>query len=144
MTILSHVMTQNWVIFIRWRQYFYSYLISARDGFSYCLKFPNLFVFQLSVFGSEGRVDLEPRLLHSANSSQLEVWLNGLPPRSNMSRFMLELEAVGGAYPLSKVDVRKFIDDEYTPSIFQVTKLYFKVLCLDYLILYIFYHFIQR
>ncbi|XP_027891715.1 glycosylated lysosomal membrane protein [Xiphophorus couchianus] len=76
---------------------------------------------QLSVFGSEGRVDLEPRLLHSANSSQLEVWLNGLPPRSNTSRFMLELEAVGGAYPLSKVDVRKFIDDEYTPSIFQVS-----------------------
>ncbi|XP_054878486.1 glycosylated lysosomal membrane protein [Poeciliopsis prolifica] len=76
---------------------------------------------QLSVFGSEGRVDLWPRLLHSANSSQLEVWLNGLPPRSNRSRFMLELQAVGGAYPLSRVDVHRFIDDEYTPSIFQVS-----------------------
>ncbi|PWA33380.1 glycosylated lysosomal membrane protein [Gambusia affinis] len=78
---------------------------------------------QLSVFGSEGRVDLCPRLLHSANSSQLEVWINGLPPRSNTSRFMLELEGVGGAYPLSmnRVDVRKFIDDEYAPSIFQVS-----------------------
>ncbi|KAM4725307.1 glycosylated lysosomal membrane protein isoform 2-T2 [Anableps anableps] len=77
---------------------------------------------QLSVFGSEGRVDIWPRLLHSANSSQLEVWLNGLLPRSNTSRFVLELQAVGGAYPLSKVDVNHFIDDEYTPSIFKVAQ----------------------
>ncbi|XP_014839726.1 PREDICTED: glycosylated lysosomal membrane protein [Poecilia mexicana] len=77
---------------------------------------------QLSVFGSEGRADLWPRLLHSANSSQLEVWLNGLPPRSNMSRFVLELQAVGGAYPLSTVNVHQFIDDEYTPSIFQMSQ----------------------
>lgn len=27
---------------------------------------------------------------------------------------------MGGAFPLSKVDVRQFIDDEYTPSIFKV------------------------
>ncbi|MEQ2161784.1 hypothetical protein GOODEAATRI_013065, partial [Goodea atripinnis] len=73
----------------------------------------------LSVFGSEGRAELWPRLLHSANSSQVEVWLNGLLPRSNTSRFILELQAVGGAYPLSKVDVIQFIDDEYTPSIFK-------------------------
>ncbi|KAM4550561.1 glycosylated lysosomal membrane protein [Fundulus diaphanus] len=77
---------------------------------------------QLSVFGTEGRVELWPRLLHSANSSQVEVWLSGLLPRSNTSRFMLELQAVGGAYPLSKVDVRQFIDDEYAPSIFKVSQ----------------------
>lgn len=78
--------------------------------------------FQLSVFGSEGRVDLWPRLLHSANSSQLGVWLDGLLPRSNTSRFMLELQAVGEAHPLSRVDVRQFIDDEYTPSIFKMSQ----------------------
>ncbi|MEQ2274238.1 hypothetical protein XENORESO_016943, partial [Xenotaenia resolanae] len=77
---------------------------------------------QLSVFGSEGRAELWPRLLHSANSSQVEVWLNGLLPRSNTSRFILELQAVGGAYPLSKVDDIQFIDDEYTPSIFKVSQ----------------------
>ncbi|XP_015229867.1 PREDICTED: glycosylated lysosomal membrane protein [Cyprinodon variegatus] len=78
--------------------------------------------FQLTVFGSEGRPELWPRLLHSPNSSQVEVWLDGLLPRSNTSRFVLELQAVGGAFPLSKVDVRQFIDDEYTPSIFKVSQ----------------------
>ncbi|XP_037548764.1 glycosylated lysosomal membrane protein [Nematolebias whitei] len=75
---------------------------------------------QLTAFDSEGRVELWPRLLHSANSSQLEVWLDGLLPRGNHSRFMLELQAVGGAYPLSRVDGRQFIDDEFTPSIFKM------------------------
>lgn len=79
----------------------------------------NLF-FQLKAFDSEGRAELWPRLLHSANSSQLAVWLDGLLPRGNHSRFMLELQAVGGAYPLSRVDVRQSIDDEFTPSIFKV------------------------
>uniref|UniRef100_A0A1A8Q3J5 Chromosome 1 open reading frame 85 n=1 Tax=Nothobranchius pienaari TaxID=704102 RepID=A0A1A8Q3J5_9TELE len=75
---------------------------------------------QLSVFDSEGRNKLWPRLLHSANSSQVEVWLNGILPRSNASRFVLELQAVSGTYPLSRVDTRQSIDDEYTPSIFKM------------------------
>ncbi|XP_070702872.1 glycosylated lysosomal membrane protein [Pempheris klunzingeri] len=76
---------------------------------------------QLSVFESEGRGRSWPRLLHTANSSQLEVWLDGVSPRATRSRFLLEVQAVGGAYPLSKVEVRRSIDDEFTPSIFQVT-----------------------
>lgn len=78
------------------------------------------FLLQLSAFDSDGRGDLWPRLLHSANSSQLKVSLNGLLPRGNHSRFVLELEAVSGVYPLSRVDVHQSIDDEYTPSIFKV------------------------
>uniref|UniRef100_UPI0037E99897 glycosylated lysosomal membrane protein n=1 Tax=Semicossyphus pulcher TaxID=241346 RepID=UPI0037E99897 len=77
---------------------------------------------QLSVFGSEGRGQSWPRLLHTANSSQIGVWLDGVLPRATRSRFMLELQAVGGAYPLSKVDVVRSIDDEYTPSIFKVSQ----------------------
>lgn len=76
---------------------------------------------QLSVFDSDGRAESWPRLLHSANSSQLEVWLDGIMPRSANSRFLLEMQAVGGDFPLSRVDVRQFIDDEFTPSIFKVT-----------------------
>lgn len=79
---------------------------------------------QLSVFDSEGRGQSWPRLIHTANSSQVKVWLDGILPQSNNSRFMLELEAVGGAYPLSRVDVRQSIDDEYTPSIFKVINTY--------------------
>ncbi|XP_061598032.1 glycosylated lysosomal membrane protein [Cololabis saira] len=77
---------------------------------------------QLSVFDSDGRAESWPRLLHSGNSSQVQVWLDGVSPQSPNSRFLLELEAVGGVYPLSRVDVRRSIDDEFTPSIFQVSQ----------------------
>ncbi|XP_041664629.1 glycosylated lysosomal membrane protein [Cheilinus undulatus] len=76
---------------------------------------------QLSVFESEGRVETWPRLFHTANSSQIGVWLDGVLPRGGHSRFMLEMEAVGGAYPLSRVEVQRSIDDEFTPSIFKVS-----------------------
>ncbi|XP_023267654.1 glycosylated lysosomal membrane protein [Seriola lalandi dorsalis] len=77
---------------------------------------------QLSVFQSEGRGQLWPRLIHTANSSQMGVWLDGMLPRANRSRFLLELQAVSGAYPLSRVEVLRSIDDEYTPSIFKVSQ----------------------
>ncbi|XP_077362964.1 glycosylated lysosomal membrane protein-like [Festucalex cinctus] len=77
----------------------------------------------LSVFGREGRDETWPRLLHTANSSQVSVRLDGLRPRSARSRFVLELRAaVGGAYPLDAVRVRRSIDDEFTPSIFKVSE----------------------
>ncbi|KAF6738176.1 T-complex protein 1 subunit gamma [Oryzias melastigma] len=77
---------------------------------------------KLSVFDSDGRAESWPRLLHSSNSSQLEVWLDGITPQAPNSRFLLELQAVGGDFPLSRVDVRQFIDDEFTPSIFKVSE----------------------
>ncbi|XP_035038236.1 glycosylated lysosomal membrane protein [Hippoglossus stenolepis] len=76
---------------------------------------------QLSVFESDGRGQTWPRLIHTANSSQLEVWIDGLLPRAARSRFLLELQAVGGAYPLSRVEVHRSIDDEYMPSIFKAS-----------------------
>ncbi|XP_061905257.1 glycosylated lysosomal membrane protein-like isoform X2 [Entelurus aequoreus] len=81
-----------------------------------------LLCLKLSAFESEGRAETWPRLLHTANSSQMEVWLDGLYPRAERSRFFLELQAVGGAYPLDSVAVRRSIDDEFTPSIFQVSQ----------------------
>ncbi|XP_041810702.1 glycosylated lysosomal membrane protein [Chelmon rostratus] len=77
---------------------------------------------QLSVFEAEGRDQSWPRLLHTANSSQLRVWLNGMSPRASHSRFLLELQSVGGASPLSRVEVHRSINDEYTPSIFKVSR----------------------
>ncbi|KAF7645329.1 hypothetical protein LDENG_00206410 [Lucifuga dentata] len=77
---------------------------------------------QFSAFDSEGRDNNWPRLLHNANSAQLRVWLHGLLPRTAYSRFQLELQVVGGAYPLSRVDVLRSIDDEFMPSIFKVSQ----------------------
>uniref|UniRef100_A0A3Q0RF85 Glycosylated lysosomal membrane protein n=1 Tax=Amphilophus citrinellus TaxID=61819 RepID=A0A3Q0RF85_AMPCI len=76
---------------------------------------------QVCLFDSEGRSQSLPHLLHSVNSSQLELRLDGVPARAAQSRFLLELQAVGGAYPLSRMEVHESIDDEYTPSIFKVT-----------------------
>ncbi|KAE8282613.1 Glycosylated lysosomal membrane protein [Larimichthys crocea] len=77
---------------------------------------------QLSLFETEGRGQHWPRLLHTANSSQLRVWLDGVLPRATRSRFLLELQSVGGASPLSRVEVHRSIDDEFTPSIFKVSQ----------------------
>ncbi|XP_059205253.1 glycosylated lysosomal membrane protein [Centropristis striata] len=77
---------------------------------------------QLSVFGSEGRGQSWPRLLHTADSAQLAVWLDGVLPRATRSRFLLELQTVGGAYPPDRVEVHRSIDDEFTPSIFKVSR----------------------
>ncbi|KAM6972991.1 glycosylated lysosomal membrane protein [Aplochiton taeniatus] len=80
------------------------------------------FCLQLSAFESEGRDRGWPSLLHNANSSQMKVWLSGVSPRANQSRFSLELQAVGGASLMDRVDVVRSIDDEYTPSIFKVSQ----------------------
>ncbi|XP_034401577.1 glycosylated lysosomal membrane protein [Cyclopterus lumpus] len=77
---------------------------------------------ELSLFESEGRDQSWPRLLHTANSSQLKVWLDGVLPRATRSRFILELQAVGGVNPLNRVEVHRSIDDEFTPSIFKVSQ----------------------
>ncbi|CAL8299552.1 unnamed protein product [Lota lota] len=77
---------------------------------------------QLSAFGSGGREAGWPGLLHSANSSQVRVWLQGVLPRGVHSRFLLELHGLGRPFSLGRVEVQQFIDDEYTPSIFTVTQ----------------------
>ncbi|XP_028819100.1 glycosylated lysosomal membrane protein [Denticeps clupeoides] len=81
---------------------------------SFCLAF--------AAFESEGRGQAWPKLLHSANSSQIQMWLEGVTPRSNHSRFALELQAVSSGELRQKVDVIKSIDDEYTPSIFKLSQ----------------------
>lgn len=75
-----------------------------------------------SVFESRGREGVWPSLLHNANSSQLAVLLKGVTPRTNQSHFSLELQTVSEAGLQSRVDIHRSIDDEYTPSIFQVSE----------------------
>ncbi|XP_026988496.2 glycosylated lysosomal membrane protein [Tachysurus fulvidraco] len=87
---------------------------SFSNDASLCLRF--------SVYESSGREEAWPSLLHNANSSQLHVLLEGVMPRTNQSQFGLELQTVSEAGLRSRVDVQRSIDDEYTPSIFQVSE----------------------
>ncbi|XP_056438616.1 glycosylated lysosomal membrane protein [Gadus chalcogrammus] len=77
---------------------------------------------QLSAFGSGGRAAGWPGLLHSANSSQLGFWLQGVRPRADRARFLLELQGLGRPHGPGRVEVRRSIDDEYSPSIFTVSQ----------------------
>ncbi|XP_041099059.1 glycosylated lysosomal membrane protein [Polyodon spathula] len=79
--------------------------------------------FQISAFESWGRDPAWPRLLHSSNSSQLRFVIEGVPPRSNRSRFALELLSIDSRDHEVREETRRSIDDEYTPSIFQVSRL---------------------
>lgn len=61
-----------------------------------------------------------PGLLHTANSSKLEFVMNGVAPRGNSSRFMLEMLMVEGPGRHRRLESVRSIDDEYTPTIFEV------------------------
>lgn len=87
---------------------------SFSSNASLCLHF--------SAYESSGREEAWPRLLHNANSSQLRVLLRNMTPRTNQSHFGLELQTVSEAGLQTRVDVHRSIDDEYTPSIFQVSE----------------------
>ncbi|KAF7702576.1 hypothetical protein HF521_001859 [Silurus meridionalis] len=87
---------------------------SFSSNASLCLHF--------SAYDCSGREEAWPSLLHHANSSQLRVVLKGVMPRTNQSHFTLELQTVNEAGLLTQVDVHRSIDDEYTPSIFQVSE----------------------
>ncbi|KAB5515552.1 hypothetical protein PHYPO_G00249180 [Pangasianodon hypophthalmus] len=87
---------------------------SFSSSASLCLHF--------SAYESSGREEAWPSLLHNANSSQLRILLKDVMPRTNQSHFALELQTVSEAGLQTRVNVHKSIDDEYTPSIFQVSE----------------------
>ncbi|XP_078064565.1 glycosylated lysosomal membrane protein, partial [Mustelus asterias] len=81
------------------------------------------FTFRIAAFESSRRDSGLPRLLHTANSSKLEFVMEGVEPRGNWSRFALEMMVVEAAGVQREFRVCHTIDDEYTPSIFQMDKL---------------------
>ncbi|XP_039368792.1 glycosylated lysosomal membrane protein isoform X2 [Mauremys reevesii] len=79
--------------------------------------------FQVTAYEQGGRDGPLPRLLHTANSSKVEFIMDKVAPRGNSSRFMLEVVTVeekGGRKRLQSV---RSIDDEYTPTIFEMAQL---------------------
>ncbi|KAG8146655.1 hypothetical protein E2320_013785 [Naja naja] len=64
-----------------------------------------------------------PCLLHSANSSKVEFTMEGVAPRGNRSRFALEILVVEEGSRRKQLQSALSIDDEYTPTIFEMAQL---------------------
>ncbi|XP_045732590.1 glycosylated lysosomal membrane protein isoform X3 [Mirounga angustirostris] len=76
--------------------------------------------FRVQAYPSSGRPAQAPRLLHSADTCQLEVALVGACPRGNRSLFGLEVVTLGQGPDCPSVQKQHSIDDEYAPAVFQV------------------------
>lgn len=79
--------------------------------------------FRVQAFSKSGRLVQPPRLLHTADTCQLEVALVGAKPRGNRSLFGLEMATVSQHPNCPAMQVQHSIDDEYTPAVFQLNQL---------------------
>ncbi|XP_072802471.1 glycosylated lysosomal membrane protein isoform X2 [Vicugna pacos] len=77
-------------------------------------------IFRVQAFSRSGRPFQPPRLLHTADTCQLEVALVGASPRGNRSLFGLEVATLGQGPDCPSVQEQHSIDDEYAPAVFQV------------------------
>ncbi|NXC22887.1 GLMPA protein, partial [Corythaeola cristata] len=79
--------------------------------------------FRVTAYEAGGRDGPLPSLLHTANSSKVEFVLAGVAPRGNSSRFMLEVATVEETGVAQRLRSERSIDDEYTPTIFEMLSL---------------------
>ncbi|NXK14492.1 GLMPA protein, partial [Herpetotheres cachinnans] len=79
--------------------------------------------FRVTAYEAGGRDGPLPSLLHTANSSKAEFVLAGVAPRGNGSRFALEVATVEETGVAQKLHSVRSIDDEYTPTIFEMLSL---------------------
>ncbi|KAM9294608.1 glycosylated lysosomal membrane protein [Gastrophryne carolinensis] len=79
--------------------------------------------FKISAYEGPGRDLSSPRLLHTANCTKMEFVLSGVRPRGNNSRFALEMVTLEMKEGRKKVRSVRTIDDEYTPTIFEMMEL---------------------
>ncbi|XP_062962334.1 glycosylated lysosomal membrane protein isoform X2 [Cynocephalus volans] len=76
--------------------------------------------FRVQAFSRTSRPAQPPRLLHTADTCQLEVALVGASPRGNHSLFGLEVATLGQGPECPSMQKQHSIDDEYAPAVFQV------------------------
>ncbi|XP_044532728.1 glycosylated lysosomal membrane protein isoform X1 [Gracilinanus agilis] len=79
--------------------------------------------FKVSAFSGSGRQAHLPGLLHTADTTQLELVLDGAAPRGNHSLFGLEVATPVLDSECPQLKEQESIDDEYCPSIFQLEQL---------------------
>ncbi|NXP02408.1 GLMPB protein, partial [Thinocorus orbignyianus] len=77
----------------------------------------------VTAYEAGGRDVPLPSLLHTANSSKVEFVLAGVAPRGNGSRFALEVATVEQPGVEQELRSARSIDDEYTPTIFEMLSL---------------------
>ncbi|XP_010642110.1 glycosylated lysosomal membrane protein isoform X2 [Fukomys damarensis] len=77
--------------------------------------------FRVQAFDRAGRPTRPPRLLHTADTCQLEVALAGASPRGNHSLFGIEVATLGQGPGCPVIQEQRSIDDEYSPAVFQVS-----------------------
>ncbi|NP_001243533.1 glycosylated lysosomal membrane protein isoform 2 precursor [Homo sapiens] len=75
--------------------------------------------FRVQAFSRSSRPAQPPRLLHTADTCQLEVALIGASPRGNRSLFGLEVATLGQGPDCPSMQEQHSIDDEYAPAVFQ-------------------------
>ncbi|XP_062962333.1 glycosylated lysosomal membrane protein isoform X1 [Cynocephalus volans] len=79
--------------------------------------------FRVQAFSRTSRPAQPPRLLHTADTCQLEVALVGASPRGNHSLFGLEVATLGQGPECPSMQKQHSIDDEYAPAVFQLDQL---------------------
>ncbi|XP_004480679.1 glycosylated lysosomal membrane protein [Dasypus novemcinctus] len=79
--------------------------------------------FKVQAFSKSGRPAQPPRLLHTADTCQLEVVLVGASPRGNHSLFGLEVVTMAQGPDCPTMQEQHSIDDEYSPAVFQLDQL---------------------
>ncbi|XP_072503334.1 glycosylated lysosomal membrane protein isoform X2 [Notamacropus eugenii] len=79
--------------------------------------------FKVRAFSGPGRPAHLPRLLHTADTSQLELVLSGIVPQGNHSLFGLEVATPALDSECPQLKEQESIDDEYCPSVFQLDQL---------------------
>ncbi|XP_050840266.1 glycosylated lysosomal membrane protein isoform X2 [Serinus canaria] len=79
--------------------------------------------FRVTAYESSGRAVPLPSLQHTPGSSQLQFIVAGVAPRGSGSRFRLQLATLEPPGAARHLRARSSIDDEYTPSVFQVLSL---------------------
>lgn len=86
------------------------------------------FILQLNRFWTLDHSDIMPHILHTENSTQIDIIIENFEtnPSYSSSRFAFELLIVGNHSVNStmRIDVKKTLDDEHTPGIFEVRYLH--------------------
>lgn len=80
------------------------------------------FFVQTCAYGSDGKAVNTPHLLHSANSSQIDMVLNKFKHSFADSKFAFEFvtfSSIGNSK--DEVRIQKTMDDENTPGVFDVS-----------------------
>ncbi|XP_027765087.1 glycosylated lysosomal membrane protein [Empidonax traillii] len=75
---------------------------------------------QVTAFPSWGRAGVPPGLQQVPGSCGLEFLLQGVSPRGNSSRFLLEVAALEAPGAARALRARRDLDDEFAPGVFEV------------------------